>query len=140
MPCYCLKVIFYNSKVNLGIKTTEGFCCNISIFQFKKELLLIYGCGCKTYCFHASFKPFCTLVCPSQFRSTLTLCGTPCVSPYPKDIIISNFCPFLFLLLFTMSHCYPTGIKPKLLTFQNYFFCHNTLLFPGSFLFPTIAI
>ena len=72
MPGYCFKVIFDNSKINLRIKSSKIFCCNISIFQFKKKLLLIYGSRCQTYCLHTSFKPFCTPVCLSKFLYTLT--------------------------------------------------------------------
>ena len=71
MPGYCLKMIFGNSKINLRIKSSKIFGCDFSIFQFKKELLLIYSSRCKTYCFHTSVKPFCILVCLSKFCYTL---------------------------------------------------------------------
>ena len=32
--------------------------------------------------------------CPSS-AILLLLCGTPCVSPYPSEIIMSSFCPLL---------------------------------------------
>ena len=48
MPRYCLKMIFYNSKSNLGIKTAKTFGGHNSVFQFKIKLLLLIPSGTTT--------------------------------------------------------------------------------------------